>query len=184
MNATAIHQRIRNPVTGIAFRLMADEDAWRITRSVPRGETVFLTHLRGRGGSGLVGREHIVRFLSGESLAGETFAAEGRPTFRLVVLADFLSADDVLRRAGGLAAAAYVEGRPGLRPRCECLRDDFEQASRRLHAARIAMAMAWEEGFGQHDRTRLPPWIVAAWSDGYRPWDRRVAMAVMAAAAG
>jgi len=45
MPPTLANQRIQNPATGISYRLMADADSWRITRSSPVGSVVALAAL-------------------------------------------------------------------------------------------------------------------------------------------
>jgi len=179
MSFTTTNQRIRNPVSGVAFRLMADPDAWRITRSAPSGQAVSLTHLRGRTGDGQLQRNLIDRFLAGDRIDGQEAIAASQASFRLIALTDFTASSHSLSKTGVDVTRAYVNGRPGLRPRCQGLRKRFEEASRRLHQARIGLAMAWSEIFGQEDLTGLPSWMPVVWSEGTLPWDRQVALAIV-----
>ena len=174
---STIIQRIRNPVSGIAFRLMANPDAWRITRSAPLGHVVSLTHLRGMTGEGAVQRDIIDRFLTGDRIDCPATIAASLPSFRLIALTDFMATSHALSGTGASATHAYMNGMPGLRPRCRGLRERFEEASRRLHQARTGLAMAWGDAFGREDHTGIPPWMLVVWRDGCLAWDRQAALA-------
>jgi len=175
--AIAINQRIRNPASGIAYRLMADHDHWRITRSVPAGDSVSLSHLRGTSGPGDIPAGILAQFVAGRMDADQLpVIADGLHSLRQTLLADIAATSERLARFAADALHQYHRGRPGLRPRCALLQAAFMDASRALHDAWQTMATTWAEHFGSDDRTGLPDWMGTVWEQGLVPWDRRGAL--------
>ena len=171
MLPTLANQRIQNPATGISYRLMADADSWRITRSSPVGSVVALVHLRGIEGSGVVPGRVVDRFVAGYGI-DELITATGAVTFRQVVLADFQVSSEKLTDAATRARRGFHGGLPGLRPRSPALRQRFEVAFTALHDAWKGMAATWSEVFGRENVEGLPEWMVAAWEDKGEAWER------------
>ncbi len=175
--AVAINQRIRNPASGFAYRLMADHDRWRITRSVPAGDSVSLSHLRGTPGPGEIPAGILAQFVAGQlGEAHDPVIANGHHGLRQTLLADIVATSERLARLAADAMHQYHRGRPGLRPRCALLQTAFMDASRALHDAWQAMATTWAEHFGSDDASGLPDWMGTVWEQGLVPWDRRGAL--------
>jgi hypothetical protein len=178
MPLSLANQRLVNPTTGISYRLMADAEKWRITRSSPVGSVVSLVHLKGKDGAGVVAPDVISRFIAGYGVEA-LIVAPSSAAFRSIVLADFIATSDHLMTAVMRARNAYNGGMPGFRPRSPATGKRLDEACRAITDGWQALAMAWSDGFGREDAAGLPDWMVAVWEGKIEGLDRAEAIAAL-----
>ena len=178
MPPTIANQRILNPTTGISYRLMADADSWRITRSSPVGTVVSLVHLKGTERAGTITADLIARFIAGYGIEAAIVAPSGA-AFRAVVLADFIATSDHLMTTVLRTRNAYHSGMPGFRPRCPATGSRFDAACRAITDGWQALATAWSDGFGREDTAGLPDWMLSVWDGKIATLDRAEAIAAL-----
>lgn len=152
----SIHSRFTNPSTAIAYRLVIDNEHWRITRTRIDKDTVRLSHLRGCSAPGYVPIQALREFVRGQPV--DVTSGEPQTAFAGVVLEDLLVTAERLLRQAHEARQCFEHGQPGFRPGCHILRDRLTSARSCAIVACREMASVWNASGLRLDRV-LPGWF-------------------------